>query len=80
MAFVRHRRQKKKTAAELLHKKPGQMGPPHLHSNDVKKNTGDKNTTLILFFFIWKEKGTEEHLDACHDGNYVCALFNDKFL
>ena len=51
MAFVRHRRQKK-TAAELLHKKPGQMGPPHLHSNDVKKNTGDKNTTLILFFFI----------------------------
>lgn len=55
MAFVRHRRQKK-TAAELLHKKPGQMGPPHLHSNDVKKNTDDKNTTLVLFFLFEKKK------------------------
>ena len=61
MAFVRHRRQKKKTAAELLHKKPGQMGPPHLHLNDVKKTRMIK-TQLLFYFFLFEKKKEQKNI------------------
>ena len=54
MAFVRHRRQKKKQLPSSYIKNLGKS--PHLHSNDVKKNTDDKNTTLVLFFLFEKKK------------------------